>query len=106
MVINVGDSILNLNGINEKGASRTDDIVEVRPHSGVTIEVLIDYIEPVTRRKLGIVALHIGTNDIRNGMNTQERLLKIVCILHRESKGTNNVFSPVVARSDKSDMPS
>ena len=78
-VIIVGDSILN--GINEKGLSRNDDIVKVRPYPGATSEDLIDHIKLVTRRKPDIVVLHIGTNDSTNGITTQVKLQEVVDIL-------------------------
>ena len=95
-----GESILN--GINEKG--RNGDIVKVRVHLDATSEDLIDHIKPVARRKPDIVVLHIGKNDLTNGINTQEHLQEVVDILQRESNETNIALSSVVTRSDKSGM--
>ena len=55
--------------------------MNVRPHPGATSEDLIDHIKPVARRKPDIVVLHIGTNDLTNGINTQENLQEVVDIL-------------------------
>ena len=101
-VIIVGNSILN--GINEKGLSRNDDTVKIRPHPGATSEDLMDHIKPATRRKPDIVVLHIGTNDLTDGINTQENLQEVVDILQLESNETKIALSSVVTRSDKSNM--
>ena len=78
--------------------------MKVRPHPGATSEDLINYIKPVARRKPDIVVLHIGTNDLTNGINTQEKLQEVVDALQRESTETKITLSSVVTRSDKSNM--
>ena len=50
--------------------------------------------------------IHIGTNGLTNGINTQEKLQELVDILQRESEGTNIALSSVVKRSDESDITS
>ena len=102
-VIIVGDSILN--GINEKGLTKKNHTVKVRPHPGATTEDLVDHIKPVARRKPNMVILHIGSNDLTNGVNTQEKLLEVIDILRKESKDTKIVVSSVVTRKDKNGMP-
>ena len=102
-VIIVGDSILN--GISEKGLTKKNHIVKVRPHPGATTEDLVDHIKPVARRKPNMVILHIGTNDLTNGVNTQGKLQEVMDILRSESKDTDIVVSSVVTRKDKNGMP-
>ena len=102
-MIIVGDSILN--GINEKGLTKKNHIVKVCPHPGATTEDLVDQIKPVARRKPSMVVLHIGSNDLTNGINTQEKFQEVIDILQSESKDTDIVVSSVVTRKDKSGMP-
>ena len=59
----------------------------------------------VARRKPNMVILHIGSNDLTNGVNTQEKLLEVIDILRKESKDTKIVVSSVVTRKDKNGMP-
>ena len=102
-VIIVGDSILN--GISEKGLTKKNHIVKVRPHPGATTEDLVDHIKPVARRTPNMVVPHIGSNDLTNGVNTQEKLQGVIDILRSESKDTDIVVSSVVTRKDISGMP-
>ena len=78
--------------------------MKVRPHPGATSEDLIDHIKPVARRKPDTVVLHIGTNDLTNDINTQEKLQEVVDILQRESNETKIALSSLVTRSDKSNL--
>ena len=41
-----------------------DDQVQVKTHTGATIEDIIDYIKPTIRQKPDIVIIHSGTNDL------------------------------------------
>ncbi len=102
-VIIVGDSILN--GISEKGLTKKNHIVKVRPHPGATTEDLVDHIKTVARRKPNMVVLHIGSNDLTNGVNTQEKLQEVIDVVRSESKDTDIVVSSVVTRKDINGMP-
>ena len=69
-VIIVGDSILN--GLSEQGLTKRNHIMKVHPHPGTTTKDLVYHIAPVARRKPNMVVLHIGTNDLTDGISTQE----------------------------------
>lgn len=79
--------------------------MKVRPHPGATTEDLVDHIKPVARRKPNMVILHIGSNDLTTGINTQEKLLEVIDILRSESKDTKIAVLSVVTRKDKNGMP-
>ena len=48
--------------------------VKVDAHSGSTTVDMLDYIKPIVRRKPDVLVIHTGTNDLKNGVNTMQRL--------------------------------
>ena len=88
-MIIVGDKILS--GISERGLTSKNRIMKLHPNLRATNKDLVDQIEPVVRRKPNMVVLHIGTKDLTNGINTQEKVQEVIDILRSESKARGGV---------------
>ena len=61
-----------MGGVKENGIRKIakNNTIKVKCHSGATTEDLIDYINPVIRKKPDVIILHGGTNDITNDIDT------------------------------------
>ena len=59
------------------GVSR-DDSVKIRCHPGATRDDIIGYVRPTARKKLDIIIIHTGTNDIENKVNTLQKLRMVI----------------------------
>lgn len=90
----MGDSIIN--GVNPNGFQKSFN-VKVKPYDGATTEDMIDYMKLPIRTPPDKVILHIGTNDIRNGVDTLQNLNYI----EKESPSTSICLSSITTRSDK-----
>ena len=53
--------------------SKNND-VKVDTYSGSTTVDMLDYIKPIVRRKPDVLVILTGTNDLKNGVNTMEKL--------------------------------
>ena len=74
-VIIVGDSIVkHLTG---PGISKKNNI-KIKTNPGATTKVIIDYIKPSIRKKLDLLLVHSGTNDLTNGINTMTKIRKVL----------------------------
>ena len=71
----IGDSIIKY--VNGREVSRNDS-VKVRSHPGATTDDFIDYVQPTVRKKLNLIIIHTGTNDIQNNMNTFQKIRKVI----------------------------
>ena len=58
-----------LNGINERGLSKNQD-VKIQSFPGSTTETIPDKIETLVAEKPDCKIMHVGTNDITNGINS------------------------------------
>ena len=94
----VGDSILN--GINENGISNTHH-VSVRRCPGDSSKDLVDHVKPIIRKKPDLILVHFGTNDVTNGINTDEEMQKAIDHMRKESPETDIVISLCTRRNDK-----
>ena len=74
------------------GISKNDQ-VQVKTHSGATINDMIDYIKPTNRQRPDIAIIHSRTNDLTKDVSTMNRVRKVVAAV-------NLGFSGVVARGD------
>ena len=64
---------------------------------------MLDYIKPIAPRKPDTLIIHAGTADLTNGVNTMEKvrkLVKVVCEID-ESEKIKIGFSSVIYRKDK-----
>ena len=66
-IIIVGDSMIK--HVNGREVSR-DNSVKIRCHPGATTDDIIDYVRPTVRKKLDIIIIYAGTNNIQNKVNT------------------------------------
>ena len=101
-VILCGDSLLN--NVDGNGLSSKKDQVVVRNFPGATSRDMIDYIKPLINKKPSKLIIHIGTNDITNGIDTVENLNVIQNLVENTSSNTEIVMSQAVKRSDKPGM--
>ena len=46
--------------------------------SGATTDDIIDYVRPNSHKKLNMIIIHTGTNDIQNEVNTLQRVRKFI----------------------------
>ena len=69
-------------------------------------EDLVDHIHPTLRIKAEKIAIHIGTNDIKNDdcSSLQINLSKIRKLVTELSPSTKIVQSPIILRHDKSNI--
>ena len=49
-----------------------------RSHPGATTEDLIDYERPTARKKLKMMVIHPGTNDLTNKVNTLQKIRNVM----------------------------
>ena len=97
----VGDSLVKYLRREELPSKKNN--VKVITHSGSTTEDMLDYIEPIARRKPDTLIIHSGTNDLTNGVNTMKKvrkLVKAICEIGESAKIKIN-FSSVILCKDK-----
>ena len=58
--------------------SSVNNVVNVMKHPGSTVDDIVDYVRPVTRKKPDVVITHVGTNDLTRGVNTASKVRRIV----------------------------
>ena len=77
--------------------------VKVITHPGSTTDDLLDYIKSTARRKPDTLIIHTGTNDLTNGVNTMNKVRKLVKVVREidESEKIKIDFSSVIYRKDK-----
>ena len=94
----IGDSIIN--GINENGISSTHHI-SVRRCPGDRPRDLVNHVKPIVRKKPDMILVHFGTNDVTNGINTEDEMQKAIDHILNESPETDIVISLCTRRNDK-----
>ena len=69
-------------------------------HPGSTNEDMLDYIKPILRRKSDTLIIHIGINDLINGVNTMKNVGKLVKVVRKidESEKLRLVFPVLFAQ--------
>ena len=60
-----------------------DDSVKIRCCAGATIDDIIDYLRPTTRKKPDMIVIHTGTNDIHNKFNTLQKVRKVITAIKK-----------------------
>ena len=63
--------------------------VKVRSHPGATTDDFIDYVQPTVRKKLNLIIIHTGTNDIQNNMNTFQKIRKVISSIKEYNTNDN-----------------
>ena len=66
------------------------------------IEDIIDYIRPSIRKKPDFLLVHLGTNDLTNGINTMIKIRKVVATVEEmdHEKKIKLDFSSIICRED------
>ena len=95
----VGDSMIN--GINGNGVSSTHHVSVCPGCPGDCSKDLVDHVKLVVRKKPDLILIHFGTNDVTNGINTEEEMQKAVDHAKNESSETDIVISLCTHRNDK-----
>ena len=74
-IVVIGDSIIK--NVNGRDVSR-GDLVKTRLHPRTSTEDLIDHIKPTILKKIDIVVIHTGTDDLQNSCNIVEKVKKLL----------------------------
>ena len=97
----IGDSMVKF--LRSDEMSSVNNAVNVMKHPGSSTDDMVDCVRPVTRKKLDVLIMHVGTNDLTKGVNTLSKVRKIVSAIQEEDS-TRNIelgFSSIVQRADK-----
>ena len=100
-VVITGDSMLN--GIHEKGLSK-NHTVKINNFSGGTSETVLENIDETLKSKPDCLIVHVGTNDLTNGINLLNQAKKIVKQVKKASQNTKIVFSSIITRKDRKNI--
>ena len=84
----IGDSMVKL--LRSDEMSSVNNVVNNMNYSGSTTDDMVDYVRPVIRKKLDVVIMHVGTNDLTKGVNTMSKVRKILSSI-QEVDSTRNV---------------
>ena len=69
--------------------------------SGGTTEKIIQNVDDLQRNNPDDIVIHVGTNDITNGVNLLNSVEKIVNQVSDISPRTTVAFSSIIVRKDK-----
>ena len=94
----LGKSLLN--GINEKGLSHKHR-VKVFNKPGATSERILEEIDDIIKSKPEHLVIHVGTNDLINGVNLLNNAKKIVKKINEKFSKTCIAFSSIINRKDR-----
>ena len=72
-IVIIGDSTIKYG----REISRSSS-VKTRSHARATTKNLIDYVRPNPRKKLKMMVIYSGTNDITNEINTLQKIRKVI----------------------------
>ena len=75
--------------------------VRVRAHSGATSRDIVDHIKPASRKQPGCIIIHVGTNDLTNGVDAIQNLKMAMEEAKKESPNTDFALSTITIRKDK-----
>ena len=100
-VVITGDSMLN--GIHEKVLSK-NHTVKINNFSGGTSETVLENIDETLKSKSDCLIVHVGTNDLTNGINLLNQAKKIVKQVKKASQNTKIVFSSIITRKDRKNI--
>ena len=87
--------------IQRKKFSRGAHVVS-KSFSGSTVEDMLDFSKPFTRRKPDEIILHVGTNNLRNEQPQQiaEKIVVLGNAIERETPSTKVTVSSLILRKD------
>lgn len=75
--------------------------IKIKCHRGASTEDLLDYINPIIRKKPDLIIVHGGTNDITNNIDTAKNIDKIITAVKRKSPNTKIAISNLITRKDR-----
>ena len=98
----VGDSLLrDIKAYDLKKLLPRETRVYVGPHSGATVEDMIDYVNPSRKRNPDLLIIHAGTNDLRSGKQPVQIASEIIELALSLKTDRNEVaVSAIVQRND------
>ena len=80
-----------------RSVSSVNNAVNVMKHPGSTTDDLVDYVRPVTGNKPDVIIMHVGTNDLTQGVNTMSKVIQEV----DSPRNTQLYFSSIAQGADK-----
>ena len=80
-----------------RSVSSVNNAVNVMKHPGSTTDDLVDYVRPVTGNKPDVIIMHVGTNDLTQGVNTMSKVIQEI----DSPRNTQLYFSSIVQGADK-----
>ena len=92
------DSLLN--GINETGLSHKHRVKVLRK-PGATSERILDEIDDVIKSKPEHLVIHVGTNDLTNGIDLLNNANKIHKKINEKLPKTYIAFSSIINKKDR-----
>ena len=98
-VIILGDSLLN--GINEKGLSKKHNIKIVNKPGATSERLLLEELDNLSKYQTESATIHVGTNDLTNGINMLNIVKKIVKELTTKLSKVKIAFAGLITRKDK-----
>ena len=100
-VVIIGNSMLN--NINSRGLSKSKEL-DVLNFPGATISDVSTKIDDVLNKKPASLIIHVGTNDLKNGINLLLNVKKIVNKTNKISPNIVLTFSSIIFREDKKNL--
>ena len=70
----IGDSMVKF--LRSDEMSSVNNAVNVMKHPGSSTDDMVDCVRPVTRKKLDVLIMHVGTNDLTKGVNTLSKVVQ------------------------------
>ena len=76
--------------------------MKVRSHPEATTDDFIDYVWPTVRKKPNLIITQTGTNDIKNNVNTLQKIRKAISSIkeHDTDDNIKITLSSIIHRSD------
>ena len=82
-------------------ASLNDQKIVVHPHGNATSEDMLDFVKPLIRRKPDTFILHVGTNDVTNGVDTIKNIKEVNELFRKDLPNCDFVLSECTVRADR-----
>ena len=100
-VVVTGDSVVKY--LKPNDLTSRENFAKVSTQLGAATENMLDYFEPVVRKKPDIVIIHTGTTDLTNGVKTMNKVKKLVQYIRQndKDKSTETGFSSICYRADR-----
>ena len=81
--------------------SLSDKSISIMKHLGF-LDDMVDYVKPVVRKKPDTLTIHVGKNDLKNGVNMRKVRNCLAFILNLDkTENFQTGFSSIICRTDK-----